>query len=402
MDIDKELESLKIEKDNPVETKPESLPITENLGDDILARLKMSKKAKKKAKKKEKPSKLTKTLDKLVDFGDIGGSSDEDEPGLMDLAKSLKKSMKKKNNKFVLDSDNFLDDDGKKKKKDTRKKYEKMFLPEANLLKSLLKDADTDGQKIKKVFNDLTATKVRGVSKALTDTMATIVSANSNKLAIIKAMSDLKTKTCDLAMKEDAHKKGEDDAGAFDQAAMGAKFMQDLFGQGNREFTTALKDVNAVSEDEYNRVRQAAEAAAPVDPEVMQAAISPTEKPVETEIPDDENIVDTPPVPVEEFDGLLGNRMEELNDKLKDDAIYGRSDDGDNLIRFEQRGVKVWIRKFETDDGPDWEFVAIDRDGNEVPEYPLPDKRAVAPVHLNDETGIGTDSFGRQYSMIFA
>ena len=57
MDIDKELESLKIEKDNPVETKPESLPITENLGDDILARLKMSKKAKKKAKKKSRRGK---------------------------------------------------------------------------------------------------------------------------------------------------------------------------------------------------------------------------------------------------------------------------------------------------------------------------------------------------------
>lgn len=397
MDTENELQQLKIDKDNPMGVSEPDADL------EIFAKFDASNKAKKeekKRKKKEKKSPLARKLDSII--GDVNPQGpDEEALSLSEMAKSIKKNSSKKGKGVVFDTDGFMDSDGKprKKKKDLYKKYEVQYAEEKALLQALLKETSSDADTIKKVLREMLGSKVRGMSKTTTDLASTLVSANGNRLQIIKATIDLKNKINDLVNKEEARKQGEGE-GSLDPDLFGSQLMAGLFSQGNKDFNNSLKANTAVSDEEYNQYKANAMAMEQPMPQPSQnVEVHNTENPSFEVIPGQE--ITQKVLPVDEFDPDLDQNLTLLNQELKDDPIYGRSDAGDKLIEHEADGVVIKIKRWNNNEtgAYDWEFIAVNKYGEEIEDYEVPSKKKVAPVRFNDETNTASDNYGRMYNV---
>ena len=387
--IEDDMIQLKVDKDNqPGEPDNEvELSIFQSV-QTATKKLKKDKKEKKKKKKSEK-NPLTKVMDGIIGDSDLIANMDDETPSLLELAADIRKSAKKKKGKIQFDKDEFLDADGKKRKgkKKTLAKYQESFKKESSLYLGLLKEADIDNKEFRKVFKELAGSKgVRGISKTLTDVMSALNASNSNRLAITKAIFDLNKTAHDMAFKEESRKKSDDGEGSLDQELLGAKMMSSLFAKDNLSFTNDLRAQTAVSEEEFERIKQQAVPSAPV--EHHEQGEDEVDEPAFMPDPD-------------AFDHDLALRASELTDTYKDDnPLLVRPSTGDSLIKYENMGVEVKIKRYLGDGETDeWEFIAVDANGIEVPDYPLPKKKPLSPVKFNDDGG-AVDNFGRNYKVI--
>ena len=386
MNIGAELEELKKSKDNPfgsVEEPEEDL----SLG--------LSKRVKDK-KKKAVADELDDLLGGIDSFSSIASVDAE---GIMEMAKDIKKALKKKDGKMEFDPDKFMNGEGKgrKKHKDLVKKYSAMFKTEESLMLALLKESDNDTRVIREAFMSLAKNgSVRGVmGKTATDFASALVSANSHRLAIIKQLADLKKTANDLAFKEESKRKDSDENG-LDQESLGAMALRSLFGQSTREFSNVLQSSTAISEEEFNRLEENAKRETPVESYTEDFDTGPV-------IDKDGNTrqIDSQERMSVNFDPDMEEHLNSLSEQYKDDPIYGRSSAGDSLIRNESRGVKIKVRRWsdESTGRYEFDFVAVDKDGNEVSDYEVPDKTRIK-MTWNDETGVAKDNRGRIYEVI--
>ena len=401
MNLEEELNELQIQKDNPIKKEGYTEEYQADGSIGIFARVKSQKKEKKK-KKKEKGNALTRKLDDIL--GDLPGRDGDgldEEKDILEMAKEIKKATKKRRGRLEFDSDAFMGEEGKsrKKKKNLRKKYEEQYSNEKALLGALLKEANNDSANLKKVFDTLAPNgKVRGVSKTMTDLASTIVSANANRLQIIKALTDINTKITDFVLKEESRKKGEEDGG-IDQEAIGAIALQSLFSKGNKEFQSQLQETSAMSEAEFTALQRQAQASSGMGMQTQPVQFAEREEPY---IPADMQPSSQPVY--DEFDQSMEEQINALNNEMKENTIYGRSDAGDRLIETENLGVRIKIRRWiDSDTGTsDFAFVAVDKYGNDVPDYEVPDKNdiRIKPIRFVDDTHTATDKLGRTYDVI--
>ena len=394
MNIDAELEELKKSKDNPFGSVEEP---EEDLSLGLSNRIKEEKKKKKK-KKKAVADELDDLLGGIDSFSSTA-SVDAEVEGIMEMAKDIKKALKKKDGKMEFDPDKFMNGEGKgrKKHKDLVKKYSAMFKTEEALMLALLKESDNDTRVIREAFMSLAKNgSVRGVmGKTATDFASALVSANSHRLAIIKQLADLKKTANDLAFKEESKRKDSDENG-LDQESLGAMALRSLFGQSSREFSNVLQSSTAISEEEFNRLEENAKREVPVETYVEDFDMGPV-------IDKDGNTrqIDSQERSSVDFDPDMEEHLNSLSEQYKDDPIYGRSSAGDSLIRNESRGVKIKVRRWsdESTGRYEFDFVAVDKDGIEVPDYEVPDKSRIK-MTWNDETGMAKDNRGRTYEVI--
>lgn len=396
MDLTTELEDLKKQKDNPdgfVEEPEEDLSIG------------LSKRVKDEKKKKKKEKKKRTVVDELDDLlGDIESLSstatvDEEVEGILEMAKDIKKAMKKKDGKMEFDTDKFMNGEGKgrKKHKDLVKKYMTMFKTEEALILALLKEADADTRVIREAFLSLAKnSSVRGVmGKTATDFAATLVSANSHRLAIVKQLADLKKTANDLAFKEESKRKDSDENG-LDQESLGALALKSLFGQSTRDFNNTIQDSAAISVEEFNALEENAKQESPkistLEGFDTGSVIDKDGNTRQLEAQERDSV---------DFDPDMQEHLNTLAEQYKDDPIYGRSAAGDSLIENESRGVKIKIRRWsdESTGKYEFDFVAVDKEGSEVPGYEVPDKTRLK-MTWNDDTGIAKDNRGRTYEII--
>lgn len=393
MNIDAELEELKKSKDNPFGS-------VEEPGEDLS--LGLSKRVKDEKKKKKKKKAVADELDDLlggIDSFSSTASADAEIEGIMEMAKDIKKALKKKDGKMEFDPDKFMNGEGKgrKKHKDLVKKYSAMFKTEEALMLALLKESDNDTRVIREAFMSLAKNgSVRGVmGKTATDFASALVSANSHRLAIIKQLADLKKTANDLAFKEESKRKDSDENG-LDQESLGAMALRSLFGQSTREFSNVLQSSTAISEEEFNRLEENAKRENPVESYTEDFDTGPV-------IDKDGNTrqIDSQERMSVDFDPDMEEHLNSLSEQYKDDPIYGRSSAGDSLIRNESRGVKIKVRRWsdESTGRYEFDFVAVDKDGNEVSDYEVPDKTRIK-MTWNDETGVAKDNRGRIYEII--
>ena len=73
----------------------------------------------------------------------------------------------------------------------------------------------------------------------------------------------------------------------------------------------------------------------------------------------------------------------------------GRSKEADMYLKYENSGVKVSICINEQD-VEDYYYIARDKDGNVLDDYPLPEKNTIS---INKSTGIATDIYGKKYDI---
>ena len=395
MNIEDELNELKKSKDNPVGSVEEP---EEDLSLGLSKRVKDEKKKKKK-KKKAVADELDDLLGGIDSFSSTA-SADAEIEGLMEMAKDIKKALKKKDGKMEFDADKFMNGEGKgrKKHKDLVKKYMTMFKSEEALILALLKESDNDTRVIREAFLSLAKNgSVRGVmGKTATDFASALVSANSHRLAIIKQLTDIKKTANDLAFKEESKRKDSDENG-LDQESLGAMALRSLFGQSSREFSNVIQNSTAISEEEFNRLEENARNETPVEVSYnedfdMGPVIDKDGNTRQIKSQERDSV---------DFDPDMEAHLNSLSEQYKDDPIYGRSSAGDSLIRNESRGVKIKVRRWSNEDTGRYEFdfVAVDKDGIEVPDYEVPDKNKVK-MSWNDETGIAKDNRGRIYEII--
>lgn len=241
----------------------------------------------------------------------------------------------------------------KKLKKDTNA-YKKEFAEEITLLYSLLDETTQYGKDLEKDLKSIRSSKVRGVSKYSNDLASLVLTAKQTKLNILKEISSVKKSIVDLGIKENKNNNKND--GGMSSESLASQYFKNILSHGRTEF------IDRVSGGD--------------DPHDLAIA---------------------------DFEDSYSDKEEDEYLKVMEERLtYSpnpfRSEAGSKYIEYEQRGVNVYVKKCI--DTGDWHFIAIDKVGQIVDDYPLPDRRTVGRMKFTDDGEYATDAAGRMYKVI--
>jgi len=310
----------------------------------------------KKSKKKKKKSLL---IDDDIEFdsstNEDNESKDVDDDTLLDIENILRER-----NEDDIEDD--LTSKGKKGYNDLKKNknnYKKEFAEELTLLYSLLDETSKFGKTLEKDLNALKGSKVRGVSKYTNELAQLVLTAKQNKLNILKEINGTKKTIADLTMKSEAKTKDTDSKNNPEYLA--SAYFKNVLMHGRSNFIDNITSSNVNYEDDEN----------------YDTIIDSIEK---EDKPDEEDT----------YNRILMSRLEAGNPY--------RSDAGTKYIEYENRGVKIFVKKCI--DTGEWEFIAIDKNKQQIDDYPVPTKREAGRMKFSDDGEYATDSKGRIYNVI--
>ena len=315
----------------------------------------------------KKNSKLTN-----YDFDEMDTSDDDAEV----IKKKKKDKAKKKKQKFnddkidlllgFEDEDTITDDEilvmkkpkkGKKDlfdekvaKKKRKKNIEVKFNPDLTALKKILKDAEVTATDAKAIFDEIKASKVRGVGKFLTDLIQAINTANNTRASIVRQMSTIKKDIIDLQLKQEKGKKGKDEESKSNED-YGNQLFANLFGSTGSSGRKGLKER---AREFYNS---------------------------------------------QDFDEMNEEDTEDyIEDRLNSEDINFRSEDGNKYIQYESENPEDVILYH---DNGEWETSAVNKHGQIMPDdYPIIDKENLGKVTFNLDDKKATDEKGRIFRVI--
>lgn len=232
--------------------------------------------------------------------------------------------------------------EGKKKKKKKKQKgaltdYNSEFDKEMTLLKNLLVDQNNFTDSLQKKYNLLENSKSsqRGVGKFTTDLIESINSARKLSMDLVDKTINTKKTIADLTLKE----KKEFGAKSQDSGDMGmyaSNYLKEMMNMGR-------SNINSIgySGDDYNT------------------------------------------------EGTPDDLFDSINDELGGDD---RSEESIKYLRYEDRCIEIHA----CIDGERLIcFKAYDKDGIEVPDYPLPEPDT--RLNINRSTEIATDKYNNKY-----
>lgn len=320
-------------------------------------------KKKKDGKKKKKKKELDLDLE-FISSGKVGSpeeiKDDEesvfDDDNLIDIDEILNRD----------DDDNIEDPiiDEQKKGYEKRKKdenpFKKEFAEELTLLYSLLDEVNKFNKELEKKYKAVEGSKTRGVSKWSTELINSMLSAKTSKLQILKEISNIKKTIADLKIKQDGKKANIEGEKSVDLLA--SQYFQNVLKYGRSKF---VQDMGTVHDDEDE-----------IDDLVEQI---------------ERNKMSFSHDELERIQNYIEERLETEGNPFRSEA-------GSKYIQYENRGVKICIKRCI--DTGEWEFIAIDRDNQQVFDYPLPRKRDVGKVRFSDDGRYATDERGRTYKVI--
>lgn len=320
-------------------------------------------KKKKDGKKKKKKKELDLDLE-FISSGKVGSPEeikDDDESvfyddNLIDIDEILNRD----------DDDNIEDPiiDEQKKGYEKRKKdenpFKKEFAEELTLLYSLLDEVNKFNKELEKKYKAVEGSKTRGVSKWTTELINSMLSAKTSKLQILKEISNIKKTIADLKIKQDGKKANIEGEKSVDLLA--SQYFQNVLKYGRSKFVQVMGTVHDDEDEIDDLVEQ-------IERNKMSFSHDELER--------------------------IQNYIEE---RLETEGNPFRSEAGSKYIQYENRGVKICIKRCI--DTGEWEFIAIDRDNQQVFDYPLPRKRDVGKVRFSDDGRYATDERGRTYKVI--
>lgn len=244
-------------------------------------------------------------------------------------------------------SDLFGNEFSKKKKRKKKKNgkltdFNKEFETETALINNLLVENNRFIDNMQKTYNHITSTKstYRGITKSTTDLAATITSARSASLNMIKAKVDIKKLAQDLHMKEVKE-----------------------YGITNTEAATDITNSAALT--------------------------------LKGLIEDRANVIDSNKDAFEIYDAdESDDRISELlSESLSDIDI---SDESNKYLKYEKDNVKIKALVNPNDD-QDYEFVAVTDEGKILDDYPLPSN--AGSLTINHGVMTARDQYGRKYDV---
>ena len=240
--------------------------------------------------------------------------------------------------------DDVFNPDGKKKKKKKKNKneptdYEKKFEPEAALLRSLLIDQNKFVDSLQKEYDFLKSNKStsRGINKNITDLISNITNARNLSMQLIDKNTSLKKTIADLTMKERKELFGNslDDVENLNDFA--STYLKQMISERHQLMAGTNSDISDYSIDE------------------MASIVSDT--------------------------------------LLNSEDAEERSDETRKYLEYENRNVTVYVYMNSSDE-TDYDYVAIDENGDELDDYPLPFK---GKLTVNRSTNMATDVYGQKY-----
>ena len=87
---------------------------------------------------------------------------------------------------------------------------------------------------------------------------------------------------------------------------------------------------------------------------------------------------------------------DELFDSLSESlADSERSEEVEKYLKYENRNITIYV-SINSNDVEDYFYYALDEEGNETADYPLPLRTSLS---INRSTGIATDSYGKKYQI---
>lgn len=311
---------------------------------------KKKKKEKKKGKKKKKES-----VELLNEISDDEENVDNDAFNFIDLDE-------------LYDEEREEDIEGdivgvQKKNYDKLKKdennYKKEFAEELTLLYNLLEELNKYNKKLEKKYDALEGAKTRGVSKYTMDLASSILQGKTSKLQVIKEIASVKKTIADLKLKHDA--KNKDNGAAVSNDALAVSYLQNIIKHGRTSFVDSLTK-NDHDDDDIQ-----------IDGWDL-----------------DSNLGDA--LNYDKYHSMIDERLSSETNRYRD------SEDGDKYIKYENLGVKLFIKR-DIDTG-DWELIALDKNRQQIYDYPIPDKKSLGKMKFTDDGSYASDKYGRSYKVI--
>lgn len=381
MDLEKKLQYLTGNDEYSLPDKPEPYPTSnfvpidddqddslDSLSIDSYLRFDFDKKPKKESKKKKEHR-----LEVFDEFDDEDEASFIKHDPAYDRFKGSKiysKITKRMSTDMIGEFEGYLDDEyifndeeseelrnglismGRKYARDTgvtaeQSEIAKTFSGSEKKLKDLYDELSRDKMNIQKDIDQLRA-MTRGKNyKALSDLNSAKTSYHSTQLQAIKEMNAIKKTEFEMKMKEKAAKLATSTGGGDD---ISTNTIRSLFGAGRNDLVNATGGYSKVS-------------------------------------------------------GALHSTIMESNYELTDDEIeekYFSNDteevtDGDKFLEYEGLGVEYTLLVDDTDSPV--EVVAKDREGNVIPDYPMPTNVEQLNFNINMTTQSAEDDLHRKYNV---
>lgn len=285
-------------------------------------------------------------------------------------SKIYSKIIKKMSSDMISNFENFLEDDnmfsteeseelrnglismGRKYARDTgvtadQSEITKTFSGSEKKLKDLYDELSRDKMNIQKDIDQLRG-MTRGKNyKALSDLNSAKTSFHSTQLQAIKEMNAIKKTEFEMKMKERAAKMATSTGGGND---ISTNTIRSLFGAGRNDIINATGGYSKVSGASGSTI-----------------------------IDDNYSMTD-----------------EEIEEKYFSDEETEITD-GDKFLEYEGQGVEYTLL-VDDDDSP-IEVVAKDRDGNVIPDYPMPSNVEQLQFHINMTTQSAEDELHRKYNV---
>lgn len=310
------------------------------------------KKEKQKKPKKKKKSLLTGVFDEEEQIEDGKSEQEIDEESLLDVDLILREIEEEELDDTIIGEQK---KNYKKNKKDNND-FKKEFADELALLYNLLDETSKFGKNLEKDLSQLKGSKVRGVSKYTNDLTELILTSKQNKLNILKEITSVKKTIADLKMKAEAKDKQKDN-GTNSPEYLASAYLRSILNHGRSDFISSLSN-------------------SPIDSD-------------SSPILSNNDYIDD-----EDDDKYTKFMMDRLDN---DDNPY-RSPEGTKYIEYENDDVKLYVKKCI--DTGEWEFVALNKNGQQIHDYPVPSKRDAGRMKFSDDGNYVTDSKGRMYNVI--
>ena len=244
-------------------------------------------------------------------------------------------------------TEDLFESSGIAKKKKKKKKgqngdmidFKREFEAERALLKNLLIDQNRFTESLQREYDNIIGKKSsnRGMTKNMTDLIETINQARSLSMQLIDKHVSIKKTAAELNMKQKKEFGGIDTENMSDFAA---SYMKNMLNNRAAIMGTGYQD----SVGDYTE--------------------------------------------------------EELMDALGNIELEDRSSDVSKYLEYENRDVEIFVMIDENNpDGiANYNYVAKDKDGNIIDDYPLPSKDKIS---VNRSTNVATDSYGQRYRIIW-
>lgn len=275
----------------------------------------------------------------------------------------------------IVDSDDIIRN-GKNayenRKKDVNE-FKKEFNDELTILYDLLQTTNNVGNTVEQQYRAIEKSRTRGVSKYSNDLLANLNSITQTRMSIVRDIFNIKKSAIDFKLKDEKLKKDNAPEGSSSINLTAAKYMTDVLGHRN-EFLTAL---NGGSGEPINT--------GIVENEKLSEAVDKIMN--QNEEGYDSGLMGHEP---DEFDEFLNDRLSQEENKLRKEA-------GTRNIQLEHENVRVVVY-MNSQDKSDWEFVAVNKDGEEVLDYDLPDPLQIGQMTFREK--FAQDGRGRSYEII--